>query len=52
MGAADWLKFEMVCGAPSSKIRKLSFFRLGMNWPSLVVTSTSRLTSGTSTLIE
>jgi len=40
MGAADWLKFEMVCGGRLED-PEVVFLQVGDELPSLVVTSTS-----------
>src|SRR5205823_13745658 len=49
MGASVGEKLVMVCGTPSSRMRKFSFFRLGMMSPCCVVATTSSVTMGTST---
>src|SRR5260370_1350543 len=51
MGASVGEKLEMVCGTPSSRTRKFSFFRPGMMSPCEVVATTSTVTMGTSTAI-
>src|SRR5258706_2610927 len=49
MGASVGEKLVMVCGTPSSRMRKFSFLRPGMMSPCCVVATTSRVTMGTST---
>src|SRR5881392_1891276 len=49
IGASVGAKFEMVCGTPSSRMRKFSFLRPGMMSPCCVVATTSSVTMGTST---
>src|SRR6202171_2403012 len=51
MGASGGEKLVMVCGTPSSRMRKFSFLRPGMMSPCCVVATTSRVTMGTSTAI-
>src|SRR5437879_3386610 len=51
MGASVGEKLVMVCGTPSSRMRKFSFLRPGIMSPCCVVATTSSVTMGTSTAI-
>src|SRR5579863_7009725 len=52
MGASpEGVKFVMICGLPSSKMRKFSFFRSRRKFPSLSVTTASTFTRLVLTLI-
>ena len=52
MGASLGAKFVIDCAAPSSVMRKFSFFSPGKKFPLLSVITTSTVTTGTVTEIE